>query len=38
VRKRGQPRTRRSVSEEVDKCMDEQNLYDIVDADYDDMD
>jgi hypothetical protein len=38
VRKRGQPRTRRSVSEEVDKCMDEQNLYDTVDADYDDTD
>jgi hypothetical protein len=38
VRKRGRPRTRRSVSEEADECMDEQNLYDTVDADYDDMD
>jgi hypothetical protein len=38
VRKRGWPRTRRSVSEEDDECMDEQNLYDTVDADYDDTD
>jgi hypothetical protein len=38
VRKRGRPRTRRSVSEEADECMDEQNLYDTVDADYDDTD
>jgi hypothetical protein len=38
VRKRGRPRTWRSVSEEADKCIDEQNLYDTVDADYDDTD
>jgi hypothetical protein len=38
VRKRGRPRTRRSVSEEADECIDEQNLYDTVDADYDDTD
>jgi hypothetical protein len=38
VRKRGWPRTTRSVSEEADECIDEQNLYDTVDADYDDTD
>jgi hypothetical protein len=38
VRKRGWPRTRRSVYEEADECIDEQNLYDTVDTDYDDTD
>jgi hypothetical protein len=38
VRKRGLPITRRSVSIESEECMEEQNLYDTMDTDYDDTD
>jgi hypothetical protein len=38
VRKRERPITRRSVSIESEECMEEQNLYDTMDTDYDDTD
>jgi hypothetical protein len=38
VRKRGRPKTRRSVSIEADEFIEDQNLYDNVETDYDDTD
>jgi tellurite resistance-related uncharacterized protein len=36
VRKKGRPKTRRIVSIEADECIEDQNLYDNVETDYDD--
>jgi hypothetical protein len=38
VRKRGRPKTWRNVSIEADECIEDQNLYDKVETDYDDTD
>jgi hypothetical protein len=38
VRKRRRPRTRRSVSIESEECMEDQNIYDNMETDYDDTD
>jgi hypothetical protein len=38
VRKRGRPITRRSVSIESEECMEDHNLYDTMDTNYDDTD
>jgi hypothetical protein len=38
VRKRGRPRTRRSISIESEECIEDQNMYDTMETDYDDTD